>query len=847
LARRVSADYGELIEILLEALQTGTELSMLEEERIEIKEKQKRLPFLRKDYDNLQRRAALYQNAVNAWNQKEQCESECREVLQRLDAASENWESQQKESARLKSGITEIENALQSEPIAQESFQKIVIADEAFKRIETWIEQKEKIEAQRSETLRKIQQAEDSILSIDQELAIAEQNRDRIAEEIRHAQASILAASLVPGEPCPVCGARDHPNPAKLEQKALDDKTIKAAQKVVEAIKSSRAALIQNKENLENRIEEFTRDLKNTVDRISEELSSIPCEVLGDEATIPFDRISLAAASISARLQSQRRQLEERLKDYQHERETLQKMRKTLDQVERDFIRIQEEKTALEIKRAELDAHIASLGAQVGKEDPRIRLKEAEENLAALHNEIDQIEERAQKWEIAWSSTSIKIDMQLETITQKGSAFAIMLEGFLHEAEKIEARRLLQLLESSAISSEKEAPLYEQQTSWPLQGSLGSPNNFSGSLESPSRLSSRSLQELFAQLDNVLPKTRRFKLSSEQIIELSGTLESIFFAHIINEPALKKLIEEILCSVWTSDRIKEEAKEISAFRQSYTEARASYEALDRSLEHGKEHVDKLEHPEILEPLRLEQQEKAIREECDELFERKKNIEIAISDLRDGRAHFITELDQLRRLLSRRDELTREYKSATEEFGKHQKLSKLLGGSLNPQRKMPFKNYVLGLQFREIAMRASERLYRMSNGRFLVEADILGGSGNQKIGLELYVLDSWNGGRRPVGTLSGGEKFMLSISLALGLADSIQERARANRIESLFIDEGFGSLDEESLSQAISVLEDLRGDKSIAIISHVDELYSRIPSRIVVQKGVGGSHLEFEQD
>jgi len=136
---------------------------------------------------------------------------------------------------------------------------------------------------------------------------------------------------------------------------------------------------------------------------------------------------------------------------------------------------------------------------------------------------------------------------------------------------------------------------------------------------------------------------------------------------------------------------------------------------------------------------------------------------------------------------------------------------------------------------------------MSSGRYIVEADILGGSGNQKIGLELFVTDAWNGARRPVGTLSGGEKFMLAISLALGLADSIQERAGAQRIESLFIDEGFGSLDEESLSLAISVLEELRGDKTIAIISHVDELYSRIPSRIVVKKGVSGSHLEFERD
>ena len=880
LARRVSADYEELIEILLEALQTGTELSMLETEQIEIKEKKKALPFLRKDYDNLQRRAALYQSAVNAWNQKEQCESECREVLQRLDAASEHWESRQKENARLKSSITELENALQGEPMAQESFQKIIIADEALKRIKTWIEKKENIEAQRSETLRKIQQTEDSILSIDQELAIAEQNRDRIDEEIRHAQAGILAASLIPGEPCPVCGARDHPNPAKLEQKALDDKTIKATQKIVEEIKSSRAALIQNKENLENRIEEFTQDLKNTINRISEEWNSIPCELLGDEANIAFEQISSSMIELTgSHFQSQRRELEGRLKYYQHERETLQKLRKTLDQVESDFIRIQEEKTGLEIKRAELDAHIASLEAQIGKEDPRIHLKEVEDNLADLHNEIEQIEERAQKWEISWSSANIKIDMQLETITQKGSALAITLEEFLHEAEKIEARRLLRLLESSVISSEKEAPINEEQTSWQLQGPLGSPNDFSGSLESPSRLSSRSLKELFPKLDNVFLKIKRLKLSSERIIELSGTLESIFFAHTINEPVLKKLIEEVLCSVWTSDRIKEEAREISAFRQSYIEARASYEVLaarsqalspfnsfnsfnstllnqapnlavdrsDRSLEREKENGEQSRHKEMLEPLYLEQQEKALREELDTLFEGKKNIELAISDLRDKRANFISELDQLRRLLSRREEVTREYDSAVEEFGKQEKLAKLLGGSLNPQRKMPFKNYVLGLQFREIAMRASERLYRMSNGRFLVEADILGGSGNQKIGLELYVLDAWNGGRRPVGTLSGGEKFMLSISLALGLADSIQERAKANRIESLFIDEGFGSLDEESLSLAISVLEELRGDKSIAIISHVDELYSRIPSRIVVQKAVGGSCLEFEQD
>ncbi len=249
----------------------------------------------------------------------------------------------------------------------------------------------------------------------------------------------------------------------------------------------------------------------------------------------------------------------------------------------------------------------------------------------------------------------------------------------------------------------------------------------------------------------------------------------------------------------------------------------------------------------LSPLELEQEERTLVAALDALAERKKALDASGSELRSERARLSAELERLRQQLSRAESLKGEYSAATEEFGRQDKLFRLLSGSLNPQRKMPFKNYVLGLQFREIAARASERLYRMSSGRYIVEADILSGSGNQKIGLELFVTDAWNGARRPVGTRSGGEKFMLSISLALGLADSIQERAGAQRIESLFIDEGFGSLDEESLSLAISVLEELRGDKTIAIISHVDELYSRIPSRIVVKKGVSGSRLEFERD
>ncbi|HOX49621.1 MAG TPA: SbcC/MukB-like Walker B domain-containing protein, partial [Spirochaetales bacterium] len=133
---------------------------------------------------------------------------------------------------------------------------------------------------------------------------------------------------------------------------------------------------------------------------------------------------------------------------------------------------------------------------------------------------------------------------------------------------------------------------------------------------------------------------------------------------------------------------------------------------------------------------------------------------------------------------------------------------------------------------------------MSDGRYGLVADEGAASGRGRIGLELLVRDAHTGRTRPAGTLSGGERFLAAVSLALGLADTIRSRSGGVALDAVFIDEGFGSLDEEALDRAVTALDRARGARTIGIVSHVPELKSRIASRIEVTKGRGGSTVEL---
>ena len=175
------------------------------------------------------------------------------------------------------------------------------------------------------------------------------------------------------------------------------------------------------------------------------------------------------------------------------------------------------------------------------------------------------------------------------------------------------------------------------------------------------------------------------------------------------------------------------------------------------------------------------------------------------------------------------------------------LSQTANGTLSGKDKITLETYIQMTFFDRILQRANGRLLVMSGGQYELKRRSISDNRQSKTGLELDVIDHYNGSERSVKSLSGGESFKASLSLALGLSDEVQSAAAAGiRLDTMFVDEGFGSLDEESLAQAIHALSSLaEGKRLVGIISHVSELKERIDRQIIVAKDPdGSSHAEL---
>ena len=165
-----------------------------------------------------------------------------------------------------------------------------------------------------------------------------------------------------------------------------------------------------------------------------------------------------------------------------------------------------------------------------------------------------------------------------------------------------------------------------------------------------------------------------------------------------------------------------------------------------------------------------------------------------------------------------------------------------GGGANDYR-MRLSSFVLAARLERVVELANERLAVMGEGRFRLQHDDALAARGARSGLGLRVLDEWTGTSREPASLSGGESFMTSLALALGLADAVRENAGGQELQTLFVDEGFGSLDEESLEHVMSVLDTLRdGGRAVGVVSHVADLRGRITHRLAVTKSPTGSTL-----
>lgn len=204
------------------------------------------------------------------------------------------------------------------------------------------------------------------------------------------------------------------------------------------------------------------------------------------------------------------------------------------------------------------------------------------------------------------------------------------------------------------------------------------------------------------------------------------------------------------------------------------------------------------------------------------------------------------LEKLKSSTSNIKNYLKDNKQVQDEYNVIKLLSDTANGTLTGKQRITFENYVQSYFMQSVLVEANKRLIKMTDSRYELKRKETETKLNVKTGLDFSIFDSYTGKERDVASLSGGEKFKASLALALGLSDTISNTHGGIRIDSLFIDEGFGSLDTESLNQALNILTDLSSnDKLIGVISHVTELISRIDNKIIVNKTSTGSKLSIE--
>jgi exonuclease SbcC len=166
-----------------------------------------------------------------------------------------------------------------------------------------------------------------------------------------------------------------------------------------------------------------------------------------------------------------------------------------------------------------------------------------------------------------------------------------------------------------------------------------------------------------------------------------------------------------------------------------------------------------------------------------------------------------------------------------------------GRSADNRLQMRLSAYVLAARLGQVVAAANARLALMSDRRYSLEHTGRRGAGETRGGLSLLVRDDWSGETRDPATLSGGETFVVSLALALGLADVVTQEAGGADLDTLFVDEGFGSLDADTLDDVLDILDALRdGGRVVGVVSHVAEMRDRIPTRLLVRKARTGSTL-----
>lgn len=234
-----------------------------------------------------------------------------------------------------------------------------------------------------------------------------------------------------------------------------------------------------------------------------------------------------------------------------------------------------------------------------------------------------------------------------------------------------------------------------------------------------------------------------------------------------------------------------------------------------------------------------------RIDISDLVEEKSTINNKLSEVELSLKNVNNKINNNKLVYNKLSSLYKKIEKLEEELAIVEDLSNTANGNIRGKNKLEFEQYVQASYFDNVLVSANKRFSYMTDSRYLLSRKLEATKVSDKLGLELEVIDNYTGKRREITSLSGGESFKASLSLALGMSDVIQSYSGGIVVETMFIDEGFGSLDSESLEAAMNAIIMLSSnDRLIGIISHVNELKDRIDKKIVVKKSSNGSKVEI---
>ena len=602
---------------------------------------------------------------------------------------------------------------------------------------------------------------------------------------------------------------------------------------------------------------------------ISYDAADPEAEALGTlSAQMPPDPVTTLLEGLTARQEAAAAQAADALAALDRQLSTLQTTLGAAEQAER-----QRQEVAGELAKARSTAQLESAKASTRRKtlealDAALTASEAE--LAALADaDTRRVELEAEAARLAQRETALnELARSLTECQHRNTAARTAQEAYRAAGRQTEAHSARDTLERAFLDAQAGllAQTLEEGAACPVCGSTHHPAKAHLPRTAPTEVQVNQAKQAAAQADSAAQEASaaaREALTREQEgrAQLRKDAEALLPERFTSPEGPVPLTVSLLRTALAEENdalhtvqadLKQRQtknhtdcrrkKELEAQRKAQAEQRTALEAqvtaAQQAAAAAQAAVQTLEARQAAEHTAQPQMIATLKAEQNELLARRKALAAQEKDLNARLLPNRRAMADHRKLADQRDALDARWQWVNA-------LASTAGGTLSSKQKIRLEAYIQMNYLDRILVHANTRLMQMTAGQYELERI---GAENQRSqsGLDLGVIDHYNGTRRSVKTLSGGESFKASLALALGLSDEVQSTAGGIRLDTLFLDEGFGSLDEESLEQAIRVLSGLtEGDRLVGIISHVAALKDRIDRQVVVHKErSGGSWVEI---